>query len=185
MTLKIISGIFKNRKLKAPKNIRPATSSLRDAVFNISMPIIEGVNFLDLFSGSGAMGIEAISRGAAFSTMVDNSPISIRFIKENIKSLEIEGKTKIVKQDVMSFLKKTNDCYDIISIDPPFIFYKDNTKYINDMLAVIQKRQLIKPSGLIFIEEPTYSKRNPEIQGLKIKDKRKYGSAFLYIYNFI
>ncbi len=185
MTLKIISGKYKNHKLKAPKNIRPATANLRDAIFNISMPLIEEANFLDLFSGSGALGLEAISRGAKTSSMVDISPVSIRFIKENIKNLHLEEQTKVFKNDVLSFLKKTSDIYDLISIDPPFIFYKENSDYINNVLSIISKRNLLQSHGIIFLEQPTYSKRKNEIQGLQIKSKKKYGSAFLYQYILI
>ena len=180
--LKIIAGKFKNRKLSVPKNIRPATSTVRDAIFNIARLEIENANFLDLFSGSGAIGLEALSRGAKFSTFVDKSLISTKFIRENIKNLNLQKFSKIIYQDVNKALHKLKNIYDIVSIDPPFIIYEKNPTYINNTLAHLKTLNLIDKNSLIFLEEPTYSKRKPTIDGFFLKNKRKYGSCYLLEY---
>ncbi|NGX56764.1 MAG: Ribosomal RNA small subunit methyltransferase D [Candidatus Anoxychlamydiales bacterium] len=180
--MKIISGYLKNRSIKSPKNIRPCTSNIREAIFNICNLIVEGSTFLDLFSGSGAIGIEAISRGAELSFFIDKSKESIKYIKSNIANLKIEDKSKVIYQDALMFLKKTKMKFDIISIDPPFIIYENNPNLINEILQTISLRNLLNKNGIIFLEEPTYSKRNKEVEHLTLDNLRKYGSAYLVTY---
>lgn len=180
MTLKINAGKFKGHKLSAPKDIRPATGFVRDAIFNICQHQIEDANFLDLFAGSGAIGLEAISRGAKFSTFVDKSPMSIRMIKENINKLNVQNLTKVICSDVMKFVTNSTGIFDIISIDPPFIIYKENPSYINELLNSLSIH--MHENSVIFLEEPTYSKRESLIENLILKNKRKYSSAYLFEY---
>jgi len=183
MSLKIVSGKFKGHKITAPSNIRPATSNLRDALFNISQNQIENANFLDLFAGSGAMGLEALSRGARFSTFIDKSPLSIRYINENIRKLKVEEFTKVICQDIIKALKRTDTFFDIISIDPPFIIYKNNPTYIDEIFLTLETKKLLDQNTLIFLEKPTYSKRDEKISNFILKKKRKYGSAYLLEYS--
>lgn len=182
MTLKILAGKFKGKKLLTPKNIRPVTSNVRDAIFNIARLQIEDANFLDLFSGSGAIGLEAISRGARFATFVDKSPISTKYIRKNIKNLNLENSTKVMSLDVNIALKKLNAVFDIVSIDPPFIIYEKNPNYINKTLSYLKTQNLLAANSSVFLEEPTYSKRDTNVDGLFLKNKRKYGSCHLLEY---
>ncbi|MFA6118286.1 MAG: 16S rRNA (guanine(966)-N(2))-methyltransferase RsmD [Parachlamydiales bacterium] len=181
MTLKIIAGKFKNQKLSAPDDIRPATSLVRNAIFNICQNFIEDTNFLDIFSGSGAIGIEALSRGAKFSTFIDKSFNSCKFIKANIKKLNLEKDTKVICLDAIKAVESLNTKFDIISIDPPFIFYKENPKYLDDLLKLLQKK-LIHKNSIIFLEQPTYAIREENIEGLILQNKRRYSSAYLLEY---
>lgn len=183
MTLTITAGKFKGQKLASPKDIRPATGLVRNAIFNICQNQIENANFLDLFAGSGAIGLEAISRGARFSTFVDKSPNSIRIIKENIQKFSLQKYTEVLCKDVLDFSSKTQQIFDLISIDPPFPLYKENPSYINELLKFLAKN--IHKDSFIFLEEPTYSKRNPDIVNLQLKNKRKYSSAYLLEYTLI
>lgn len=182
MSLKILAGKFKGKKLLTTKDIRPATSLVRDSIFNISQNFIENANFLDIFSGSGALGLEALSRGARKSTFIDNNFKSCQIIKKNIQALSMENQTKIVQKDAIQALKILEDTYDIITIDPPFIIYKQNPSYITNLLSLLNTKNLITQDSLIFLEEPTYSKRDPIIEGLTLLHKRKYGSCFLLEY---
>ncbi|OGN60973.1 MAG: 16S rRNA (guanine(966)-N(2))-methyltransferase RsmD [Chlamydiae bacterium RIFCSPHIGHO2_12_FULL_27_8] len=182
MSLRIVSGIFKNRPVKAPKNIRPATSNLRDALFNISYNIIQDANVLDIFAGSGANGIEAISRGAKFATFIDASKESIKFIYQNISDFNIQDQTRVILKDAFSAVSKLFDTYDIIIIDPPFILFKNDPEYVNKLIEKIFKNNLLSKDGILFIEEPTYSKREKNLEFCIIKDDRKYGSAILTQY---
>ncbi|NGX27965.1 MAG: Ribosomal RNA small subunit methyltransferase D [Candidatus Anoxychlamydiales bacterium] len=180
--LRILSGSLKGQKILTPKDIRPATSTVRDAIFNIVSSQIEDANFLDLFSGSGAIGLEAISRGAKFATFVDKSPVSVRFIKKNIKNLNLEAFAKVIPLDVNLALKRLPGIFDIVTIDPPFIIYEKNPLYINNTLTYLITQNLIDKNSCIFLEEPTYSKRDPSIEGFFFKNKRKYGSCYLLEY---
>ena len=104
--LQIIGGKHKKRKLVAPTSglLRPTTSQLRESVFNICQHRIEGVRFLDLFAGSGAMGLEALSRGAAHATFVERGSFSLKSIKKNIITLGELKHTTVVPGDVLTVL---------------------------------------------------------------------------------
>jgi len=183
MSLNIIAGKFKGKKLLTPKNIRPATTLVRSAIFNILQNNVENSNFLDIFSGSGALGLEALSRKAKFAIFIDKSFESCKIIKKNIKSLNVEDKTRVIQKDACLAIKILKDTFDIVTIDPPFILYKQNPFYINKLLLLLKNFNLIDKNSLIFLEEPTYSKRDPFVEGLKLLDKRKYGSCFLLQYS--
>ena len=180
--LKILSGSLKGRYIKAPKDIRPATSFLKAAIFNIIGPSIENSCFLDMFAGSGAMGIEAISRGANKAYFIDSSNISCRFIKNNLRDLKIENQAVVYQKDALQSLALLKEKFHFITVDPPFIFFEKKPEFINSLLKTMVEYNLLNPESIIFLEEPTYSKRNIEIDGLKIKDKRKFSSANLIQY---
>ncbi|MEI8365929.1 MAG: 16S rRNA (guanine(966)-N(2))-methyltransferase RsmD [Parachlamydiaceae bacterium] len=131
----IFSGLYKNRKISSPKGekTRPTSGRLREALFNICQGEIENANFLDLFAGSGAMGLEALSRGAGWATFVDNSKESIRCIQTNIRALEVEKSTQVIYGDVFSTLKyfakqgKNSKVFDLIYADPPYESFIDDS----------------------------------------------------------
>src|SRR2546425_12467948 len=118
--MRIISGKFKSRRLKAtpPPGIRPTSDKLRETLFNILSGRIDGAAFLDGCAGVGAVGIEAISRGASFVYFVDQSRRSCQMIRENVKSLEIEEGFKVMEMDLLRALSAVNTAFDIAFIDP-------------------------------------------------------------------
>jgi len=120
--MRIISGKFKSRRLKAtpPPGIRPTSDKLRETLFNILSGRIDGAAFLDGCAGVGAVGIEAISRGASFVYFVDQSRRSCQIIRENVKSLEIEEGFKVMEMDLLRALSAANTAFDIAFIDPPY-----------------------------------------------------------------
>ena len=107
-SLHVIGGSLRNRSLKTPKGdqTRPTTAILRKAVFDIVRPYIEGATFLDLFAGSGAMGIEALSCGASHATFIDQNRSAIQCIRENLQSLKIENKATVIQGSAVSILKR-------------------------------------------------------------------------------
>ena len=126
----IIGGIYRNRTLIAPKGqeVRPTSSRLREALFNICQSYIQDALFLDLFAGSGAMGFEAISRGAKKATLIDLSKDSIRCIEANAASLNVEEQVQILQGDVFKWierLQKQGVQFDIIYADPPYQIGKE------------------------------------------------------------
>lgn len=113
----IISGIYKGREIKKPAFIRPTSSLVRESMFNIIGDEIIGARALDLFSGSGAIGIEAFSRGAQCVTFVEKNKRVVKILRDNIKNLGI-GDSKIINMDALRFSIDT--CYDVIFADPPY-----------------------------------------------------------------
>lgn len=181
--MRIIAGLYKNQRLKAPKSqlTRPSAEQFREALFNICQTYIEGAQFLDLFAGSGAIGIEAVSRGAVHSTFVDKSRESISCIKENLSKLKAEAICEVIQGDVLSTLAKLQKrelTFDIIFADPP---YGDSTT--EKLLQAIDKGHLLKPEGTFFLETGAGEKfTNLELTALKYVKTRIMGSAALHQY---
>ncbi len=179
MTLRIIGGVFKGRPLKAPKtnSTRPTQGMLREAIFNICQNEIGNAHFLDLFAGSGAMGLEAISRGASHAVFVEQNRQAITCIKENISLLQVEKQTQIIPTDAaraLTILAKQYSQFDIIYIDPPYDTPFDPTPLV----------PLLKPEGILFLEErhqPKKPHKPIEVAGLHLKDTRRFGIAILSI----
>ncbi len=120
--MRIISGTAKGRRLKSlpGEDVRPTTDKVKEGIFSAIQFDIEGRRFLDLFAGSGQMGLEALSRGAESATFVDSSPESIKVCKDNISATGFEADSKVIRSDAISFLTLTNDIFDIAFLDPPY-----------------------------------------------------------------
>lgn len=188
--MQIIAGLHKNKRLITPKGslTRPTSGRLRETLFNICQGYIEGVRFLDLFAGSGAIGIEALSRGAVSSTFVDSSKESIRCIKLNLLALNEENSAKVILGDVFAVLQnliKNGQQFDIIFADPPYEkTYVDAGEVINyssKILACVDASSLLSPGGSLFIEDA--STFTPEIQklpSLKFISARSTGRSSLH-----
>lgn len=116
--MRVISGSARGRKLKSPENydIRPTTDKVKESVFNIIQFDIEGRRVLDLFAGTGQLGIECLSRGAAEAVFVDGSRESVKIVKENLKSCGMSA--PVFQEDALSFLRRAGK-FDLIFVDPP------------------------------------------------------------------
>lgn len=177
--MRIIAGSLKNRTIAAPKGeeTRPTSSKVRGALFNICQHSIEGARFLDLFAGSGAMGIEAISRGAAKATFVDASPFCCRCIQSNLKALEVEGKGQVICRDVFAALKGLQikkAQYDLVYIDPPY------GEFPMEHLLAPFRESLLAEEGIIFFEEGVRGKLESHFAGFELLSVREYGKTVLY-----
>ena len=169
--MRILSGDFKNRAIETPKqaNTRPTSSKLRAQLFNICQQVIEESRFMDICAGSGAMGLEAISRGAAHALFIDHDADAIRTVKKNISLLHVEEKSRVVFSDAVVALKKLESeilqgkvqPFDIIFFDPPY-FQKEvpaSFSFVQEVLAVMSNpdNRILKPGGLFFVEESRFS----------------------------
>jgi len=152
--MRIISGKFKSRRLKGtpPAGIRPTSDKLRETLFNILGPRVEGATFLDGCAGVGAIGIESISRGAAFVYFVEQSRKACQMIRENLKALEIGDGFKILEMDLIKSLNVLDASFDIAFIDPP---YERDDLYA-DALERFGNMSRLSPDGLLIME---HSKR--------------------------
>lgn len=176
--LQIIGGKHKKRKLKSPQSdrVRPTAGRLREALFNICQNSIEGSCVLDLFAGSGAIGLEALSRGAAHATFVEKSRLSLRIIYQNISALGEENASTVLAGDVFTHVPALKETYDMIFADPPY--GEQLGKRLLDLLDA--HFFLLKKNGTLFIEE----RELPEVslKNLKIKQTRTFGHTRLYSY---
>ncbi len=173
--LYIIGGKHKKRQLRAPKSsaVRPTASRVREMVFNICQHQIEGASFLDLFAGSGAMGLEALSRGATHATFVESAARSVQAIKQNIEALKEELHTTLIGKSVHSVLPTLAGSFDLIYVDPPY-----GKSMGTETLALLDRFPLLAEEGSLFIEDAFLE--IPDLNQLKLKKKRPIGRAFLY-----
>ena len=186
--MRILAGKFKGRLLTPPKGktTRPTTSLVRKAVFDIARPLIQEASFLDLFAGTGAMGIEAISRGAARATFVEKDPTALHSISKNLKTLGIEkGTAQLLKGDALAQLKrlaKADKQFDIIYIDPP---YELAPALIPEILKLLDTLHLLEQDSLLFIEEGshyTLPLATLSFSHLHLKESRRYGMTMLHLF---
>lgn len=125
--MRVVAGLAGGRRLQAPagRKVRPTSERVREALFNAlgSLDAVEGASVVDLFAGTGALGIEALSRGAASATFVDADPRAVRSIRENLKVTGLGERARVVQADVLRFLADPPpDPYDVAFADPPYAF---------------------------------------------------------------
>ena len=177
--MRIVSGKFRGTKLETllGENTRPTLDRVRESLFNIIQMEIKDSIFLDMFSGSGACGLEAISRGAKKAILCDSSKEAIRVIRKNVAKTRAEDKTEIYQMPFETLLRtKIKENLDIVFIDPP---YKTDYAYQGVKLLIEQK--LVNEESIIIIETDEEEKVKEKIQKLDIEitDTRKYGRAHL------
>ncbi len=183
--MRVVSGSAKGLRLKTPKGrmVRPTSDKVKSAFFNIIFDYIIEANFLDLFAGTGNMGIEALSRGAQRCTLVDSSNYSISLIKKNLFLANFNDRAVILRGDVFYALKilyGKRELFDIIYIDPPYNFKGED---VLEILWFIFKHEMVRDGGIIGLER--YSKSylvEIEDSPFLLQDKKIYGDTALAIF---
>lgn len=179
--MRITGGKLKGRVIKCPDGIiRPAMDRMRESVFAI-LGDLEGKSWLDLFSGSGTIAIEAVSRGSKEVQLCEKDKIKIKQVLENVSITEKELGVKIGCHfmAVELFLKRCKDKFDYIFLDPPFPY-----KFRLDLLKIIEQRKLVKEGGFVMIHFPEEDMLPELIGTLSLKDKRIYGRSIVNFYSF-
>lgn len=178
--MRIIAGTRKGHTIFAPKGLdtRPTSDRVRENVFNIVTPWVEGARVLDLYAGSGAMGLEALSRGADAAVFVEADPDAVRAIERNLDKLGLTG-ARVVRGDATTGLAQETGAgrkYDLVLADPPYSMtdYAPLSRYLPAVLAV---------DGLLVLE--TAAKVEPELPGLSVRTTRKYGSTRVTVFEHI
>ncbi|THB78827.1 MAG: 16S rRNA (guanine(966)-N(2))-methyltransferase RsmD [Desulfobacteraceae bacterium] len=176
--MRIISGRHRGRKLKRPENydIRPTSDRAREAVFNSLGTRSQGARVLDLFAGTGAMGLEAISRGAKEAIFIDSSPLACRIVEENIRRCREEDVCQVLCLDILDIrpLKIPKGPYDLIFMDPPY-----EQGFLGQVFRLAWFRELMHPDTVIVADHSI--KENPfaEMKGLDILRQKKYSKSFV------
>ncbi len=179
--LRIIGGKFRGRLIQAPKTqgTRPTQGMLRESVFNICQSEIENAEVLDLFAGSGAIGFEALSRGASHITLVESSKQALIAIRKNIEILNVTSQTTLIPLDAPTALKRLSKPFDLIYLDPPYDLH------LAPILEQIIEQNLLKVNGTLFVEErhdPKKEKKPFSSEKLFLKSSRRFGTALLHQY---
>lgn len=177
--MRVISGSARGRRLKTLEgnDVRPTTDKVKEAMFSAIQFQIPGAVVLDLFAGSGQLGIEALSRGASKAIFVDKSRSSINIITENILTAEFNKSSKIVNMDSLDYLKSTSDKFDIVFLDPPY-----NKGILEQVLPLLENH--MNEGGRIICEHEQRLLLPEKIGEMHLKKKYKYGkieiSQFIY-----
>ena len=147
--MRVISGIRRGLKLKAPDgiNTRPTTDRVKESVFNIIQTHLPANKVLDLFSGSGALGIEALSRGSENCVFVEKVREAYSITEYNLNLSKLSDKARLLFMDSVSYLKSACESFDIIFLDPPY-----NKGFISPVLSLISERGLLADKGIIVVE---------------------------------
>ncbi len=173
--MRIIRGKFGGRKLLEFEKIgvRPTSDMLRESLFNIIGDDVEDCAFLDLYSGTGAVGIEAKSRGAKTVYLNDSSKESIALIKKNLSSIGADGECNVSSSDAISFLSNTTQKFDYVYIDPPY------DSGLGEQ-SIIKSLNVLNDNGVIIYEDQ--KDVDYDLEELALLDKRRYGRAYLYFF---
>jgi 16S rRNA (guanine966-N2)-methyltransferase len=185
MSLRIIAGELRGRRLRSVRGTktRPTADRIREAIFNILAFQIHGSKVLDLFAGTGAFGLEALSRGAASVVFIDNDRDSISTIRENITHLHLENSTKILRWDPtvnLTCLKSLQSAFNLIFMDPPY-----NQNMIAPTLLHLHASQSLDKDACIVVE---HSHPEPVLKGqlpFEISDQRRYGKTLVSFLNYM
>jgi len=184
--MRITSGTHKSRIIKAPANIRPTLDNVRKAIFDILGESVKGSKVLDLFAGSGALGIEAISRGAASCAFVDNSRASIKAIKDNLGLLGLAPGAKdpcpaaVIYADSSAAIERLSRdaaAFDIVIMDPPY--YKDLAK---KTLFLLGDYDILSATGVAVIEHSKHDRMPDSSGSLKLLRTARYGDTLVSFY---
>jgi 16S rRNA (guanine966-N2)-methyltransferase len=171
--MRIIAGTHRGHRIAAPKgrDTRPTSDRVRENAFNLIGPVDDG-DVLDLFAGSGAMGLEALSRGAASATFVESDREACRTINANLDKLNLKG--SVLCQDVLRAVTSERRTYDLVLCDPPYDY--DHAK-LGPRLA-----RLVSEDGVL-VYESSGRQDPPEVPGLELRTSRRYGSARLTLFD--
>nr|HID58784.1 16S rRNA (guanine(966)-N(2))-methyltransferase RsmD [Desulfobacterales bacterium] len=180
--MRIIGGHLKGRKLHSvgTMNIRPTSDYLRESIFNILADDIKDATVLDLFAGTGSLGIEALSRGASKALFVDNQPRAIRIISRNVQTCQLQEQSKILKWNILRglrLLRSISPPFDIVFMDPP---YRKN--YVVKTLHLLHQADCIADNACIVIEHSIWEQVPKELAGILRTDQRNYGNTLVSFY---
>lgn len=146
--MRIISGKYKGRRLfTATDHIRPTTDRIKEYIFSVLRDFLENATVMDLFAGSGSLGLEALSRGASKVTFVEKSFQSIQVLRKNLERIDSPENVKIIKSDVLTFLKQNQNPVRFIFADPPFRWDR-----LNELIELVFQPHNLEPEGIFILE---------------------------------
>ena len=177
--MRVISGKARGVNLKTPEGIltRPTIDRVKEALFSIINFDIPASNVLDLFGGTGQLGIEALSRGAKSAVFVDQREEACKLIKENLRRTKLEQDAKVVRMDYLDYLKRCKDKFDIIFLDPPYA-----EVFLENALKCITEIDILQSGGIIVAERPLGKDLPWDFEGYTRSKDYKYGKVLLTIY---
>ena len=177
--MRVITGKARGIVLKTPDGMatRPTADRVKEALFSIIQFDIPGARVLDLFGGSGQLGIEALSRDAKSAVFVDEREDACRLIRENLRRTHFEHQSRVIRSDYMAYLRSCRETFDIILLDPPYA-----EVFLENALKMITEIDILESGGIIIAERPVEKELSMDFFGYKRSKDYKYGKTFLTIY---
>lgn len=177
--MRVITGKARGVQLKTPEGMttRPTADRVKEALFSIIQFDLPGARVLDLFGGTGQLGIEALSRGAKSAVFVDAGETACKLIRENLRRTRLEADAKVIRSDYLEYLKRCRETYDIIFLDPPYA-----EVFLENALNCIGEIDILQSGGIIIAERPLGKDLNVELPGFERSKDYKYGKTLLAVY---
>jgi 16S rRNA (guanine(966)-N(2))-methyltransferase RsmD len=182
--MRIIAGLAKGRKLLSPEGVgtRPTLDRVKENIFNIIQNDVYGTKALDLFAGTGSLGLEAVSRGAKECYLIDKGDTTFKYLQQNVISLRFEDKCKCLNMDsyeALNLFTKKGIIFDLIFIDPPY-----SRNMISPAMEVIDKNNLLVKDGLIVTKIDSSEEIYNGADRIALVDHRKYGNTTICLYRY-
>ena len=177
--MRVISGKARGVSLKTPDGLqtRPTADRVKEALFSILHFDLPGKRVLDLFGGTGQLGIEAISRGASSAVFVDAGDAACKLIRENLRRTKLESQAKVVKSDYLSYLRSCDRKFGVIFLDPPYA-----EVFLENALKCITEIDILETGGIIVAERPLEKLELPDFSGYSRSKDYKYGKVLVTLY---
>ena len=178
-SMRVITGKARGVNLKTPEGLqtRPTADRVKEAMFSIIQFDIPGTRVLDLFGGTGQLGIEALSRGAESAVFVDAGDAACKLIRENLRRTGLEAQAQVIRSDYMQYLSKCKDRFGIILLDPPY-----SEVFLENALNCISEIDILQSNGIIVAERPLGKELLLDIPGFSRSKDYKYGKTLITIY---
>lgn len=177
--MRVITGKARGVSLKTPEGMqtRPTTDRVKEAMFSIIHFDVPGAKVLDLFGGTGQLGIEALSRGAESAVFVDSREESCKLIRENLTRTKLQPQGKVVRADYLEYIRRCREKFDIILLDPPYA-----EVFLENALKTIVEIDILQSGGIIVAERPVEKELPFEFAGYTRSKDYKYGKTLLTLY---
>ena len=177
--MRVITGKARGVQLKTPDGMltRPTTDRVKEALFSIIQFEIPTARVLDLFGGTGQLGIEALSRGAKSAVFVDHQENACKLIRENLRRTRLEADGKVIRADYLGYLRRCRESFDIIFLDPPYA-----EVFLENALKCITEIDILQSGGIIVAERPLGKELPWEFDGFTRSRDYKYGKTLITIY---
>ena len=177
--MRVISGKAKGVVLKTPEglNTRPTTDRVKEALFSIIQFELPAARVLDLFAGSGQLGIESLSREAKYAIFVDEREDACKLVRENLRRTKLESLGKVVRSDYMAYLRRCNEKFDIIFLDPPYA-----EVFLENSLKMITEIDILQTGGIIVTERPEGKQLSLDFEGYTRSKDYRYGKTLVTLY---
>lgn len=177
--MRVITGSARGVRLKTPDGLktRPTADRVKEALFSVIQFEVQGARFLDLFAGTGQMGIEALSRGAQSAVFVDEWKNACNLVRENLQLTKLADKAKVVNLDYLSYLKTCRETFDIVFLDPPYAEI-----FLENALNKISEIDILSDRGIIICERSADKQLDLEIPGLMRCKDYKYGNTWVTVF---